>query len=114
MTSKNQYWVADHDGVKALVTGAAYRDFWVRVQGYTETTEPTGQEFQWVRNENHGGYGVLNHEAAMLLAGLGWFPSDPPSVPGMADLPMEPAETPASPPRMAAPVTPPTAENVKE
>lgn len=85
MTAKNTYWVADHEGVKACVTGAAVRDFWVRVHGYTETTEPTGQEFQWVRNADHGGRGVLNHEAALLHAGLGWFPSDPPPVPGLPE-----------------------------
>lgn len=89
MTAKNTYWIADAQGVKALVTGAAERDFWTRVHGYTETTEATGQEFQWVRNENHGGYGVLNHEAALLLAGLGWQPSGPPPVPGLPETPAE-------------------------
>lgn len=92
MTSKNVYWIADPNGVKACVSGATVRDFWVRVHGYTETTEPVGMEFQWVRNVEHGGRGVMNHEAVMLHAGLGWFPSDPPPVPG---LPEEPAETPA-------------------
>lgn len=111
MTSKNVYWVADENGVKACVTGAEARDFWVKVHGYTEATEPTGMEFQWVRNVNHGGRGVLNHEAALLHAGLGWVPSDPEPVPG---LPEESADTPAVPPRMAAPVIPPSAETVKE
>lgn len=111
MTTKNVYWIADANGVKACVTGAAARDFWTKVQGYTETSEPAGQEFQWVRNTAHGGRGVMNHEAVLLHAGLGWVPSDPEPVPGT---PEQPAETPEAPPRMAAPVTPPPAETVKE
>jgi hypothetical protein len=78
MTEKNTYWIADPEGVKAYVTGAEARDEWVRVRGWTETTEPVGQEFQWVRNANHGGKGVLNHAAALLHEGLGWFPCGPP------------------------------------
>jgi len=94
MTAQN-YWIADENGVKACVTGEAVRDHWVRVQGYTETTEPVGMEFQWVRNRDHGGRGVMNHEAALLHAGLGWFPSDPPPVPGLPE--NEPVEAPAAP-----------------
>lgn len=94
MTSKNTYWIADENGVKACVTGAEARDFWTKVQGYEETTEPAGLEFQWVRNEQHGGRGVMNHEAVLLHAGLGWFPSDPPPVPG---LPEQAAQAPAAP-----------------
>lgn len=106
MTAKNVYWIADHEGVKACVTGAAARDFWVKVHGYQETTEPVGREFQWVRNEDHGGRGVLNHEAALLHTGLGWHPSAPPPVAGMPaeDMPPETAsETSAAEPP-AAPV----------
>ncbi len=95
MTTKNTYWIADAEGVKACVSGAAERDFWTRVHGYLETTPPTGQEFQWVRNVNHGGRGRLNHEAALLLSGLGWQPSDPPPAPGLPEMPVE---TPAAPP----------------
>lgn len=87
---KNTYWIVDAEGVKACVSGAAVRDFWVRVQGWQETTEPTGREFQWIRNVDHGGRGVMNHEAVALHAGLGWVPSDPPPVPGA---PEEQAET---------------------
>lgn len=82
---KNTYWIADENGVKACVSGAAARDFWLRVHGYTETAEPAGLEFQWVRNTDHGGRGVMNHEAALLHAGLGWVPSDPPPVPGLPE-----------------------------
>jgi hypothetical protein len=77
MTDKNTYWIADVDGVKACVTGADARDFWTRVKGWTETTEPVGLERQWIRNEDHGGKGVLTHDAAVLHRGLGWVPSGP-------------------------------------
>ncbi len=99
MTSKNVYWIADPEGVKACVSGDAIRDFWVRMQGYTETTEPVGDEFQWVRNRQHGGRGVMNHAATLLHAGLGWYPSDPPPVPGLPE--NEPADT--SPPVKSVP-----------
>jgi hypothetical protein len=78
MTEKKQtYWIADVEGVKACVVGPEARDEWTKVRGWSETTEPVGQEFQWIRNENHGGKGVMNHEAVLLHEGLGWFPSGP-------------------------------------
>lgn len=102
MTSKNVYWIADENGVKACVTGAETRDFWVRVHGYTETSEPTGNEFQWVRNADHGGRGVMNHAAVLLHAGLGWFPSDPPPVPGLPESEAVSATPPAAGPTPTA------------
>lgn len=77
MTEAKKFWIADSEGVKAVVEGAEARDHWVRVRGWSETTEPTGYEFQWVRNASHGGKGVMNHEAAVLHEGLDWFPSGP-------------------------------------
>src|SRR3954471_15505177 len=77
MSGKNEYWIADPQGVKAKVSGVEARDYWVRVNGWTEADEPTGQEFQWVRNEAHGGKGVLNHEAALLHEDLGCSPPGP-------------------------------------
>lgn len=85
------YWIEDPRGVKACVSDTTARDYWIRVQGWTETTEPAGLEFQWVRNIDHGGRGVLNHEAALLHEGLGWVPSDPQPVDGMP--PAEPITT---------------------
>lgn len=89
MTERKTYWIQDVDGVKACVDGADTRDLWTRVHGWTETDEPTGQQFQWVRNANHGGRGVLNHAAVLLHEGLGWFPSDPPPPPGYPETPVE-------------------------
>lgn len=100
MSEQKKFWIADPEGVKATVVGAEARDFWVRVNGWSETTEPTGQEFQWVRNEAHGGKGVMNHEAALLHEGLGWFPSGPDGYDEPVD---EPA--PKSSPKPAAPAT---------
>jgi hypothetical protein len=100
MSSKKSYWIADTEGVKALVEGADELAQWTRVRGWSETTEPVGLEFQWVRHEVHGGRGVMAHDAAVLHEGLGWFPSDPPPPAGLpTDL--SPAEAPAD----AAPST---------
>lgn len=77
MTDSKKYWIADVEGVKAVVVGAEARDVWTKVHGWSETTEPVGQEFQWVRHTAHGGKGVMNHAAAVLHEGLGWVPSGP-------------------------------------
>lgn len=102
MTSKNTYWIADAEGVKAKVEGAEARDEWTRVRGWSETTEPVGSEFQWVRNVDHGGKGVMNHAAALLHEGLGWVPSGPDGYDEPAD---EPAPEPKSSPKPAATAT---------
>ncbi len=73
-----EFWIADPEGVKARVLTAEAADEWVRVRGWTAATEPTGLEFQHVRNVGHGGRGVPNHEAAVLHEGLGWVPCGPP------------------------------------
>lgn len=75
----DQFWIADVNGVKACVDSAAEADEWTRVRGWSKADAPTGLEFQWVRNVDHGGRGVMNHEAALLHEGLGWVPSGPPA-----------------------------------
>jgi hypothetical protein len=82
MTKQESFWIADHGGAKAVVPSAADRDYWVQVQGWVETTEPVGLEFQHVQHAEHGGRGVLAHDAAVLHEELGWRPSGPPPVPG--------------------------------
>jgi hypothetical protein len=98
--AKQTYWIADVNGVKAKVVGADARDEWVKVHGWSETTEPEALEFQWVMNLAHGGKGVMNHTAAELHRGLGWVPSGPESYvePG-EDAPAEP-----TPRKSAAPI----------
>lgn len=100
MTDRETHWIQDVEGVKACVTDP---DLWTRVHGWSPATPPTGLEFQWVRNADHGGRGVLNHEAALLHEGLGWFPSDPPPPPGYPDVP---AAYPAPAVRLEVDVTP--------
>lgn len=101
MTDKNTHWIADVNGVKAKVTGGDARDVWTRVNGWSETTEPVGQEFQWIRNVDHGGKGVMNHEAALLHEGLGWVPSGPEGY----DEPADELEPPAKSSRKSVPAT---------
>jgi hypothetical protein len=98
MTQKQTYWIADAEGVKAKVEGTEARDEWTKVRGWSETTEPVGQEFQWIRNVDHGGKGVMNHEAALLHEGLGWVPSGPEGYDDepVKDSPAAPAPAPAT------------------
>jgi hypothetical protein len=78
MPEPKKYWIADPEGVKAVVEGADALAEWTRVRGWVETTEPVGLEFQWIRNVDHGGKGVLNHAAVPDHEGRGWFPCGPP------------------------------------
>lgn len=96
MTEAKKYWITDASGVKAVVEGAEARDEWTRVRGWSETTEPVGYEFQWVRNAAHGGKGVMNHEAALLHEGLDWFPSGPEGYDEPTDSPAAKPSAPAS------------------
>lgn len=80
MSSKTTYWIADTDGTKALVDGTGERDRWVKVHGWTEADEPTGQEFVWVHNDNPElGAARLNWQAATdpAWAARGWAPGAP-------------------------------------
>ena len=80
MSGKTTYWIADTDGTKALVDGTEERDRWVRVHGWAEADEPTGQEFVWVTNENPElGAARMNWQAAAdpAWAARGWAPGPP-------------------------------------
>jgi hypothetical protein len=76
--SKTQYWVADVDGVKALVEGADQRDLWTRVRGWSETTAPAAGDRVWLVHGEHGGQQVFAATAAEQWSGLGWAYSPPP------------------------------------
>jgi hypothetical protein len=77
MTDKKTYWIADVEGVKAKVEGTDALAEWTRVRGWSETTEPVGQEFQWIYHPDTGGKGVMNHEAVLLHEAAGWRPCGP-------------------------------------
>jgi hypothetical protein len=78
MTEAKKYWVADAEGVKALVSGAEAHNLWTAGRGWTDTTEPAGQEFVWLQHNEHGGRGKFAAQAVPLWEGRGWLPSDPP------------------------------------
>lgn len=78
MTEAKKYWIADSEGVKALVEDAEAHNLWTAGRGWTDTTEPTGQEWVWLRHDEHGGRAKFSAEAAPLWEGRGWLPSDPP------------------------------------
>lgn len=78
MTEAKKYWIADAEGVKALVEGAEAHNLWTAGRGWTDTTEPVGQEWVWLQHDEHGGRAKYSAEAAPLHEGRGWLPSDPP------------------------------------
>lgn len=78
MTEAKKYWIADAEGVKAIVTGAEAHNLWTAGRGWTDTTEPTGQEWVWLQHDEHRGRAKFSAESAPLWEGRGWFPSDPP------------------------------------
>lgn len=107
--SKNTYWLADPEGVRAPVEGAEARDRWVRLHGWTESSEPDRHDFVWVRNEDPSVAAMsMTWEAAQLdaWAGRGWTPGAPPE-PGtdLAAAEPAPAPEPKSSPKSAAPAT---------
>lgn len=78
MTNKQTYWLADANGNKALVEGAAERDRWLPV-GWTESTEPSGDEKVWCRIDGVQNPALFPAAAIPELWGpKGWAPSAPP------------------------------------
>jgi hypothetical protein len=101
--SKSSYWIADAEGTRAVVEGADERDRWVRLRGWTESTEPDRQDFVWVRHEDPAlGAARMTWEAAQLdaWAGRGWTPGAPPEPAGATPAPV--AEQPKSSPAKAS------------
>lgn len=99
MTDKITTWLVDETGTKALVEGADERDRLLPL-GWSETTEPAGDEFVWCRHD--GITDPARFPAASLEAwrARGWEPSGPPgSVPAqpltIAQAEPEPAPEPA-------------------
>lgn len=79
MTEKQTYWVTA-DGVEfALITGADRRDQWAGL-GWTETGEPTGDQFVWARCEGIEQPARFPVRALAEVWSLkGWAASEPPS-----------------------------------
>ncbi len=102
MTQKQEYWITDADGAKALVVGADERDRW-RVHGWTEAGAPAGLDRVWLQHEETGGRQLFAAEAAPTWSALGWHPAAPPEPvdltrdPQFVDQPAVPAE-----PKLAA------------
>lgn len=117
--SKNRYWIADpNSGAKALIEGVEERDRWTKVQGWSETTEPVGDERVWLYNESIDGRTILPFGASQgHWAGIGWVPGAPPEPvdttkdPALMDQPA-PVAAPAAP--AATPTTAATGATTKE
>lgn len=79
--SKQNYWIADSEGVKALVEGAEERNRWVQLQGWTEADEPQPGDRIWVHNSETDGRTVLPADVmgeGSYWRGVGFTPSAPP------------------------------------
>ncbi len=88
------HWIRDAEGVCALVDSAAMRDFWTKVNGWTEIDRPEATDQVHVVNEHPEiGPGRLPWGAVELWAGLGWSASPPPGAEPIADV--KPVKAPA-------------------
>lgn len=75
---KQQYWLTDGFGAKALVEGADERDRW-KPLGWAGSEEPQPGDRVWMRHEDHGGRAQFAGESLDLWQQKGWHPSDPPA-----------------------------------
>lgn len=102
MTGKQNYWISDPSGVYAQVEGADQRDYWTRVQGWTEASEPPPTAQVHVVHEG-AGRGLLAYAAVSegAFGGLGWSFASPPTP---VDLTKDPQLV-DQPPATAAPAT---------
>jgi hypothetical protein len=107
MSEPKKYWMVDTEGVKALVVGKEALDFW-STQGWSQTTDPQGQEFVWLQHDQHEGRAKFSAEAVPLWAFNGWHPSDPPAPVNLAVAHREVVEPPAAP-QTPTPATKPAA-----
>ncbi|HEY9414673.1 MAG TPA: hypothetical protein VIQ30_07945 [Pseudonocardia sp.] len=77
MAEKKTYWLTDGYGNSAQVVGAEERDRWVP-RGWSETTEPTGDERVWMHNATTDGRAQFAAGVVETWRALGWEPSAPP------------------------------------
>lgn len=95
--SRTVYWLADPEGTRAPIERADVRDHLVRVQGWTEASEPESHDFVWLRHEDPTlGPARMTWEAAQLDAwsGRGWTPGLPLAAGGVVE--PEPKSSPKS------------------
>jgi hypothetical protein len=78
VAEKQKYWIADAEGVKAVVEGVEARNWWTQVQGWVPADEPAADERVWLQHNEHGGRQVFPAAAAPGWVSRGWLPSDPP------------------------------------
>ena len=102
--SKSTYWIADTEGIKALVEGADARDEWIQVRGWAVADEPAPTDQVHVVNTNPEiGPGRLPYGSlAAGMDGLGWSAGPPPQP---YDLTKDPVLVDQAPP-VAEPVKP--------
>ena len=88
MAEKKTYWMQDHAGNKALITGAEERDRWIP-HGWTDTDEPGDRDFVWLRHPDLGEpTNPIVWAARDYWQGRDWVPGAPPE-------PVNPALDPA-------------------
>lgn len=85
MSKKSTYWLVDEAGIKALVEGADERDRLAPL-GWSETTEPAGNDRVWLVHEEHKGGAVFPASIMDVWRQKGWAPGGtPPAVDPLAE-----------------------------
>lgn len=74
---KTNYWLTDGYGNKAVAVVAEERDRWVP-RGWSESTEPSGDDRVWMRHGGHGGHAQFPAAVVETWQALGWEASPPP------------------------------------
>lgn len=77
MTAKKDFWLVDETGNKALVQGADDRDRLLPL-GWSEATEPTGDEQVWMSHPEVENPARFPAGALAQWQVLGWQPGLPP------------------------------------
>jgi hypothetical protein len=107
MTEKQNYWMVDGEGKKALITGTAGRDQWLP-HGLADSEEPAGTELVWCWHEGIKNPATFPAQALEAWQAKGWQPGPPPSpvspFNGDEGAPVFPAVAPLSAPVAPAPV----------
>lgn len=103
--TKNKYWLHDATGVYAQVEGADQRDYWTRVQGWSEASEPGPTDQVHVQHDEAGRGRLPFGAIGGGWDGLGWSVAAPPEP---VDMTKDPVLV-DQPPALAEPVKPASA-----